>query len=259
MGKKYKSQIRHHQSDITNQTSYIKKSYSISPLGDSALFLSFGNMIDREANRKIVAIARHFSQHPFFGLISIVPAYSSITFCYNLYMIHQSLIEKTIIFDWVKQQVEQQLSVIHSSHDEAAEQIEIPVCYDAALSNDLETVSLAIGLTREEIIEVHSCGKYYVYMLGFLPGFAYMGEVDPRIEQPRKAIPAKVKAGSVAIAGRQTGIYPLDSFGGWHVLGHTPVTMFNPANAQLCHVKAGQEVKFCAISIDTYREMVSRL
>ena len=93
-------------------------------------------------------------------------------------------------------------------------------------------------------------------MLGFLPGFAYMGEVYAQLELARKANPTRVKAGSVAIAGKQTGIYPLDSFGGWNVLGHTPIKMFNKANEEPCFLKAGQEVKFYSISLNEYRQLV---
>jgi inhibitor of KinA len=141
--------------------------------------------------------------------------------------------------------------------DAAIETIEIPVCYDAVLHNNLVDITKVTGLSAAEIIQLHSSRNYYVYMLGFLPGFAYMGEVDERIALPRKPNPVNVTAGSVAIAGKQTGIYPLDSFGGWNVLGHTPVKIFNQFDTEPCFLKAGQEVKFRPIPLKEYRQLLN--
>lgn len=161
----------------------------------------------------------------------------------------------TPVFDWVKKEIESQLQLVQPSADSAIETVEIPVCYDVALSNDIQNFQLTTGLDAAEIIKIHSKLKYHVYMLGFLPGFAYMGEVDVKIALPRKANPTKVKAGAVAIAGRQTGIYPLDSFGGWNVLGHTPVKMFDTKKQPPCYLKPGQEIKFFSISIKEFHQL----
>jgi len=158
------------------------------------------------------------------------------------------------VYKWVHQQVMQHLDNIATASMPAPELVEIPVCYDKELNNDLAAISLATGLAEAEIIDVHCNKNYYVYMLGFLPGFAYMGEVAPALELPRKPKPVKVKPGAVAIAGKQTGIYPLDSFGGWHVLGYTPVKMFDQTRAEPCFLNAGQEVKFYPVSIEEYHQ-----
>ncbi len=221
------------------------------------MLLSFGNVINREFNQEIIAITKHFSTHPFFGLLDIVPAYSSITFCFDPYAIHRSIHRTTTVFDWVRQQVAEHLPVIKPVADHSNKRVEIPVCYSTELNNDLLAISSTTGLSAAEIVHLHSSGTYYVYMLGFLPGFAYMGEVVATIELPRKANPGKVKAGSVAIAGKQTGIYPLDSFGGWNVLGHTPIKMFNSLNQDPCYLKAGQEVKFYEIGLPEYRQLTT--
>ncbi|MEO7310281.1 MAG: 5-oxoprolinase subunit PxpB [Chitinophagaceae bacterium] len=244
--------MTHPPSQIRHQTSDIKKSYTISSLGDAALELSFGNIISRDVNSQIIAIAKHFSAHPFFGLTNLVPAYSSITFCFDVFLIHQSLAADAIVFDWVRQQVETALPAIRTATETISDQVAIPVCYEQELGNDLEAVSLATGISREELIHIYSSKKYYVYMMGFLPGFAYMGETSDQIAMSRKANPHRVKAGSVAIAGKQTGIYPLDSFGGWHVLGHTPVAMFDKSLQDPCFLKAGQEVSFYPMSLEAY-------
>ena len=242
----------------TFKATYIISDYTISPLGDSALLLSFGNTISRKINRNIIAIANHFTQKPFCGLIDIIPAYSSITFSFNLYAISIKIIKNGTVFDCVKQQVEQEMGNIKATESKIAELVEIPVCYDPELGNDMASIMSATSLSEASIIQHHSAKKYYVYMLGFLPGFAYMGEVDDHLTLPRKMNPAKVKAGSVAIAGKQTGIYPLDSFGGWNVLGHTPVKIFNYLNAAPCYLKAGQEVKFYPVSLAEYRQFQSK-
>ena len=202
-----------------------------------------------------MAIAKHFSLHPFFGLVDIIPAYSSIAFSFNLYAIHRQVNAGTTVFNWVQQHVEAHLPNISTIEDDTPEPIEIPVCYDPALSNDLAAISLATGLTQADIISLHTAPNYYVYMLGFVPGFAYMGEVNTVLELPRKNRPEKVNAGAVAIAGKQTGIYPSHSFGGWHVLGHTPVKMFIMRNEHPCYLKAGEEVKFYPITLAEYLQM----
>jgi inhibitor of KinA len=126
--------------------------------------------------------------------------------------------------------------------------IRIPVCYDPAFAPDMIRLSAAKKCTPEELIGLHTAATYKVYMLGFLPGFAYMGGTDERIAMPRKPQPVKVMAGSVGIAGRQTGIYPLDSPGGWHIIGRTPLRMFDPAAKKPVLLNTGDRVQFYTIS-----------
>jgi len=231
----------------------------MTPLGDAAVLLSFGNIIDRETNRQVEAIADYFKQYPFVGLTDTVRAYCSITFCFDPVQIRRAIQAGTMVFDWVKKNIEGALPGLQRGerYDSGVQAIvEIPVCYDASLTNDLGVISLATGLSVGEIIQCHSAATYHVYMLGFLPGFAYMGTVESRIELPRKSKPAKTKAGAVAIAGKQTGIYPLDSFGGWNILGHTPQKMFEPWKKEPCFLKAGQEVKFYSINLAEYYQLV---
>ena len=131
----------------------------------------------------------------------------------------------------------------------------IPVCYDDEFAIDLPWIAEQKNLTREEIVLLHSSRQYHVYMLGFLPGFSYMGEVDERIVVPRKPEPLPISAGSVGIAGKQTGIYPLNSPGGWQIIGRTPLKMFNKDNDEPCLLKAGDSVEFYSITIDEFNHI----
>jgi len=127
--------------------------------------------------------------------------------------------------------------------------IEIPVCYDKDFGIDLERVAQHTQISIHEIIQIHTSKTYHVYMLGFLPGFAYMGIVDERISTPRLITPrTNVAAGSVGITGSQTGIYPLDSPGGWNILGRTPIQLFNAGKEQPCLLQPGNTVKFISIT-----------
>jgi inhibitor of KinA len=137
-----------------------------------------------------------------------------------------------------------------------AQEIIIPVCYDQALGNDLEHMAAFHQVAVETIVAVHHQVTYHVYMLGFLPGFAYMGEVNKQIATPRKSAPVPTKAGAVGIAGVQTGIYPLDSPGGWNIVGYTPLKMFDIRMPRPTLLVPGNVVKFMAIDLITYNSML---
>ena len=131
--------------------------------------------------------------------------------------------------------------------------IKIPVCYAPTFGWDLAEIAAQTGLLLSEIIEIYTSVKYKVYMIGFLPGFAYMGEVDERIAVPRKREPRlKIEPGCVGIAGRQTGIYPLASPGGWQIVGRTPLKLFDKNKSEAVLLKAGDEIQFFSISEDEF-------
>ena len=131
-------------------------------------------------------------------------------------------------------------------------ELEIPVCYDIELAADLTAVALSTGLSINEIIRLHSRQPYRVYLIGFLPGFPYLGRLPVELQLPRKQIPTNVAAGSVAIAGLQTGIYPVQSPGGWHVIGRTPLRIFDSSLEVPCLLEAGDLVQFTPISQHEY-------
>lgn len=132
----------------------------------------------------------------------------------------------------------------------------IPVCYDEAFGLDLALLSEALQLSTEAIIQLHTQPQYTVYFIGFLPGFLYLGGLDERLTMPRKATPRlQVAKGSVAIGGSQTGIYPLESAGGWNLLGNTPISFFDPTLEQPCFAQPGDAIQFVPIPLQTYEKI----
>ncbi|WP_456422749.1 5-oxoprolinase subunit PxpB [Thermococcus sp.] len=214
------------------------------PLGDSALLISFGEVIDEELNEKIHSLARAIEKANFEWLVEVVPAYSSLAVLYD-----PALID----FESVKRAVE---GVEASAESFEGELVEIPVVYGGKHGPDLEFVAEYNGLTPDEVIEIHSRPIYRVYFLGFLPGFAYLGGMDERIATPRLEKPRlKVPAGSVGIAGKQTGIYPLESPGGWRLIGRTPLRLFNPEKEPPTLLKPGDRVKFVPIDEEEFLKL----
>jgi inhibitor of KinA len=226
--------------------------YKIYPLGDAALTLDFGNMISQEINDRVIVLMQHLMQQPLQGITDIVPAYSSLTVYYDVWALRKNVPEEQSVFEWMKNQLLQMLSTEKNLTSIKTKNLFIPVCYDKRIAPDLEWSSAYLKLPAEEIIRIHAGKSYRVYMLGFLPGFAYMGEVDNRITLPRKKQPVAIEAGAVGIAGKQTGVYPLSSPGGWQIIGRTPVKMFMKNEDPLCAVSAGDQVTFYPIQMNEY-------
>ncbi|MGQ0740058.1 MAG: 5-oxoprolinase subunit PxpB [Bacteroidota bacterium] len=200
--------------------------YRIFPLGDTAITVDFGNIIDGQINREVIARFNELQNDPLPGMTEAVPAYSSFTVYYDIPAVKQKTGNNTVVFEWMKQQIKARL-LQPARHREMNEKlVKIPVCYDNEFAPDIQWVAGAKNISKEELVQVHTSKMYKVYMLGFLPGFAYMGEVDEKIAVPRKPQPVNIAAGSVGIAGKQTGVYPLASPGGWQIIGRTPVKLF---------------------------------
>lgn len=219
--------------------------FVIFPLGDSAATIYFGNVIDMPTHKKVASLYYKLSRHPFKGMIEVVACYASVTVFYNPTEIER---ECGSVFENVKRKLEAIASIVEESKEVAGKRITIPVCYDNAFAPDIETLSEWSGLKIDEIIGMHSSQQYHVYMVGFLPGFAYMGNVPAKIAMPRKARPEKVAVGSVGIAGIQTGIYPMDSPGGWQIIGKTPLKIFDVMQQPPCMLGAGDIVQFKPIT-----------
>ena len=217
----------------------------IFPLGDGALTVDFGNTISAELNDRAIALASYFNRNPFTGFIEAVPAYSSVSIFYELGEVRRNFSEFETAFDAVREIVNASLDQDGSEIGIPSRTIEIPVDFGPDAAPDLDQIAAHGGLTAEETVRLFTSGTYRVYMLGFLPGFAYMGEVDERIAAPRRDTPRlKVPRGSVGIAGRQTGIYPLESPGGWQIIGRTNVEMFTPHAETPCLLAPGDNVRF---------------
>ena len=221
--------------------------HKIFPLGDNALTIEFGNEISPELNNLVLKLAQFFEQNQFSGLIETVPAYSSLSIFYDVFIVRQNFPEFSTAFSAVKNFAESALQNLDEIPEKKPRLIEIPVSFDNEFALDLEFVATTNNLTPKEVIKIFTAQTYRVYMLGFLPGFAYIGEVNERITAPRKESPRlKVPPGSVGIAGRQTGIYSLASPGGWQIIGKTNVELFTPKAAKPTFLQAGDLVKFYA-------------
>ena len=217
----------------------------IFPLSESALTIELGNDISPHLNARSIAIAKHFGSHTCPGLIEAVPAYASVTLFYDPVTVKRAFPGFSSAFDAVTEIAENAARSITASTTAAPRLVEIPITISEEASPDLGRISKHSGLSVDETIDIFLSKTYRVYMLGFLPGFAYMGEVDERIATPRLPTPrTRLPKGSIGIAGKQTGVYPLDSPGGWNIIGRTDEKMFDPAAEPPCLLGAGDEVKF---------------
>ncbi|MGN6439825.1 MAG: 5-oxoprolinase subunit PxpB [Agriterribacter sp.] len=227
--------------------------YRFHALGDSAVVIAFGNTMNSELNKYIIQLSHQLKTQQQGFITDILPAYSSLSVFYDLARLQQLKPVYTSGYDYVCNCVEkimQQATVAPSAEETV---IRIPVCYEGVLAPDIEPLAKQQRLSVNEVIDIHTTARYTVYMIGFLPGFAYMGEVDNRIATPRKHLPQKVTAGSVGIAGAQTGIYPIDSPGGWNIIGRTPLQMFDAQRKDPVLLKAGNIVQFYPISLHEYQ------
>lgn len=217
----------------------------IFPLGENALTIDFGNEISLELNNKVLCLDRFLAENNFAGFIETIPAYGSLTIFYDVFTVRKNFPEAATAFEAVKAFLENALQNLSEIEFAEPRLVEIPVCFDAESALDLDSVAAENNLTRKEVVEIFLEKTYRVFMLGFLPGFAYMGETDERIAAPRKSAPRlKVPRGSVGIAGRQTGIYPFESPGGWQIIGKTEIQLFTPDAENPTVLQAGDLVKF---------------
>jgi inhibitor of KinA len=215
------------------------------PLGDNALTVDFGNIISAELNDKVLQLQAYINKNPFAGMIETVAAYSSLTVFYDVATVKKYCELQTTAFEFVKHFVETALDNLETDKSKITRFIKIPMIVSAEDSLDLDFVARHANLTNQQVIELFTQQTYRVYMLGFLPAFAYMGEVDAKIAAPRRESPRlKVPKGSIGIAGRQTGIYPFDSPGGWQIIGKTNVEMFMPNAETPSYLQTGDIVQF---------------
>ena len=227
--------------------------YRILPLSDSSVLIDFGNTISPEINDRVLGLYHSFRNNPFPGMIEAVTAYSSLAVFYDIIKIYKLNPGILSAFEWIKTEIENSLFHLVSVPTSPSRIMRIPVCYDLSYAPDLHAVSEITNFSTTEIIQIHTSKTYRVYMLGFMPGFPYMGELDEKLVLPRKANPVKVLNGSVGIAGKQTGIYPFDSPGGWYIIGRTPVKIFDPSREVPVSIAAGTEIQFYPITEHEYQ------
>lgn len=222
---------------------------SIKIYGDQAILINFEQQIDTAINAAVVALQNAINQANIDGITFLIPAYCSLTVGYN-----PTIIDHNILVEVIKQIGTNSLEKKDkTTTNQIARQIRIPVCYEAPYALDLETLSKEKGITKEQVIALHTSQTYKVYMLGFLPGFVFMGKIVPELACNRKETPRlRVPASSVGIAGFQTGIYPMISPGGWQILGRTPLKIFDPQKDNPFLFQAGDEVSFYSITAEEY-------
>ena len=210
----------------------------IVPLGDSAVLVQFGNQIDLTINRRVHALAALIAASPLDGMIGTIPAYGTLLIHYDPLILTYFQASK-----WIRTKLDQVQDVILKK----PRRIEVPVRYGGEYGIDLQFVADSHHLSVEDVIRIHSEKTYTIYMMGFTPGFPYMGKLDdllvtPRLDSPRTRVPS----GTVAIAGSQTGIYPIDSPGGWRLIGYTSSQLFDPKSESPFLFSPGDEVRFVA-------------
>jgi inhibitor of KinA len=229
-----------------------KTPYTIFPLGDAALTIDFGNVMDEAINESVLCLFRQLKAHKIEGVTDLVPAYSTLTVYYDL----PSVLAKSngyTAYETMVAHISQVMNYKVASTIRQQKKIKVPVCYTGDFAPDIAALAHQKSLSVEEVIKLHTARLYKVYMIGFLPGFAYMGKVNERIAVPRKPQPRfKVEGGSVGIAGFQTGIYPMASPGGWQIIGRTPLLLFNKEKKAPVLLQPGDEVQFFSIGEDEF-------
>ena len=208
--------------------------------------MELGHKILESTHKNIFTLITHLIRNPIHGVVNIHPGYYSILLT----------LDKMANIDDTIRVVENILDVVQNSEPPEGKLVEVPVLYGGNYGKDIQRVVQFLKLSEDEIIQRHQSGNYLVYFLGFSPGFPYLGGMDqdlttPRIQTPRKRVPQ----GSVAIAGGQTGIYPLPSPGGWNLIGRTPLKIFNISNPQNSLIQMGDKVQFKSISKDEYERL----
>lgn len=219
-------------------------------VGDRALTVYFENRIDVKVNQRVHLLAKKVREADFLGIEEIIPGFRSLMIHYN-----PLLLSFSTLFNTVEE-------LVRNLEDHAVDQRviwEVPVCYEEEFAPDMANFLAYTGLNREEAIHLHTHSPYPIYMLGFLPGFPYLGGLDerlhmPRLEQPRVAI----KAGSIGIAGGQTGVYPSESPGGWQIIGRSPLFPFEQFNEESVPYQAGDAIQFYSISAATFYSLLKK-
>jgi inhibitor of KinA len=224
--------------------------YSIYTTCEYATTISFGDSMDEAINQKVQALFLQLKRNSLW--LDVIPAYTTVTVLYDVSVIRK---KHPSIATFVRTELEKALQQVENYQPEISRSLTIPVCYHPSFAPDLDRICHERKLERNDFIALHAQASYRVYMIGFLPGFPYMGNVHPSLVLPRLEKPrTNVIAGSVGIAGEQTGIYPLDSPGGWNIIGRTPVKIFDTLRQDPVFFRPGDLVSFLPISKEQFED-----
>ena len=220
--------------------------------GDSALVIEFGNEISVDINKKIRKMMDDIKKEDIDGIVELVPTYCSLLINYDVLKIdYNTLVEKLKTF---------LNNDLETAEGEEVTLVEIPTLYNDEFGPDLSYVAEHNKLSKEEVIKIHTGTDYLVYMLGFMPGFTYLGGMSEKIATPRLESPRlQIYPGSVGIAGKQTGMYPSMSPGGWRIIGRTPLKLYNPDSDTPVYISSGDYVRYVSISEEEYNEILKKV
>lgn len=219
--------------------------------GDAAFVVEYGDRIDPAVNARATGLAGRIVRAHIPGVRDVVPTFRSVAVYYDPLIVDADLLRRTLGQAAAEPGLEAAENVRRT--------VVVPVCYGEEYGPDLAEVARFAGVSEDKAVALHSAAEYRVFMLGFMPGFAYLGTVEARIAMPRKAMPRTwVAAGSVGIAGPQTGIYPRESPGGWQIVGRTPLVTFDPQREQPCLLRTGDAVRFQPISFTEFAGLSQR-
>ncbi len=220
--------------------------------GDSALVIEFGNEISVDINKKIRKMMDDIKKENIDGIVELVPTYCSLLINYDVLKIdYNTLVEKLKTF---------LNNNLETAEGEEVTLIEIPTLYNDEVGPDLSYVAEHNKISKEEVIKIHTGTDYLVYMLGFMPGFTYLGGMSEKIATPRLESPRlQIYPGSVGIAGKQTGMYPSMSPGGWRIIGRTPLKLYNPDSDTPVYISSGDYVRYVSISEEEYNDILKKV
>ncbi|GBF75190.1 hypothetical protein PA598K_03577 [Paenibacillus sp. 598K] len=235
----------------------------IEPMGERAVIVRLGAGVDELTHRRVRQLAERLEAQPFAGMIEVIPAFDTVTIVYDPLAIYLNARrsapdqdgELSTPYAIVESRLREVLGRLRDGETPVARLLQIPVCYGGPFGEDLAHVAERNGLSPEEVIAIHAGTEYVVYMLGFAPGFPYLGGMDGRIAAPRRATPRlTIPPGSVGIAGEQTGIYPIGTPGGWQLIGRTPLRLFVSEQDPPTLLRAGDRLRFVPITPEQYAE-----
>lgn len=224
--------------------------YSFSPLGDQAIVIEVGNEINEQVQNNVRVISSLLETHAPEWMIEFIPAFTTVSVFYDplLLLYNEAEIELTALLEKASEMAVPPTRIV-----------EIPVCYGGSFGPDLEFVAQHNGLSPEEVVRIHIEGSYTVHMIGFAPGFPYLGGMSEKIAAPRQQSPrVRIPARSVGIAGSQTGIYPISTPGGWQLIGRTPIRLFVPEQEIPSRLQAGDTIRFKQISEAEYQTLEAK-
>jgi KipI family sensor histidine kinase inhibitor len=227
--------------------------WALQPMGDRCLIVQFESRVDPEINARVRDLAECLLAHPIEGVVDVAPAFTTVAVHYRPEAVRNGP-SSELPYQRLCRSIESIVANGVTRTHAVARVVEVPVCYGGEFGPDLDDVAVQCKLTPQQVIELHAASPHQVYMLGFAPGFPYLGGLDPRLEMPRRATPrTKVPAGSVAIAREQSAIYSIETPGGWNVLGRTPLRLFTAEADPPCLLQPGDNVHFVPISAEQFK------